>query len=54
MLVFKYLVFLTFGEFITCEISHKNVLLGPPLVGQWLKLCAPNVGSLGLIPGQGT
>ena len=24
------------------------------LVGQWLKLCAPNAGDLGLIPDQGT
>ena len=24
------------------------------LVAQWLRLCAPNAGSLGSIPGQGT
>ncbi|TEA34432.1 hypothetical protein DBR06_SOUSAS6410081, partial [Sousa chinensis] len=24
------------------------------LVAQWLKLCAPNAGDLGSIPGQGT
>ena len=27
---------------------------GTSLVVQWVRLCTPNVGSLGLIPGQGT
>ena len=28
--------------------------LGTSLVAQWIGLCAPNAGGLGLIPGQGT
>ena len=32
----------------------SNHRLGTPLVVQWLRLCAPNVGSPGSIPGQGT
>ena len=28
--------------------------MGTSLVVQWLRLCAPNAGSLGLIPDQGT
>ena len=27
---------------------------GTPLVVQWLSLCAPSAGGMGLIPGQGT
>ena len=27
---------------------------GTSLVAQWLRLCAPNAGDLGSIPGQGT
>ena len=27
---------------------------GTSLVGQWLKLCAPNAGGSGSIPGRGT
>ena len=32
----------------------KNVDAGTPLVVQWLRLCTPNAGGSGLIPGQGT
>ena len=32
----------------------KNKVLGTSLIVQWLRLRAPNAGSLGLIPGQGT
>ena len=28
--------------------------LGTSLVAQWMRLCAPNAGSQGSIPGQGT
>ena len=28
--------------------------MGTSLVAQWLRLCAPNAGGLGSIPGQGT
>ena len=36
--------------------THKTTLRkqGTSLVVQWLRLCAPNAGSPGLIPGQGT
>ena len=30
------------------------VIRGTSLVVQWLKLCAPNAGDLGSIPGQGS
>ena len=33
---------------------YKNVKWGTSLVVQWLRLRAPNAGSLGSIPGQGT
>ena len=36
--------------FITCE----NLFLGTSLVVQWLELCAPSAGGLGLILNQGT
>ena len=32
----------------------KGSTLGTSLVVQWLRLCAPNAGGPGLIPGQGT
>ena len=32
----------------------KKSKMGTSLVVQWLRLCAPNTGSPGLIPGQGT
>ena len=32
----------------------KGFKLGTSLVVQWLRLCAPNAGVLGLITGQGT
>ena len=31
----------------------KKINLGTSLVVQWLRLCAPNAGGLGSIPGQG-
>ena len=30
------------------------VKTGTSMVAQWLRLCAPNAGGSGLIPGQGT
>ena len=37
-----------------CDLSLLKPVVGTSLVIQWLKLCAPNLGSLGSIPGQGT
>ena len=34
--------------------SNQNIMVGPSLVVQWLRIQGPNAGSLGLIPGQGT
>ena len=34
--------------------NTKNASTGTSLVAQWLRLCAPNAGGLGSIPGQGT
>ena len=34
--------------------KKKKLCLGTSLVVQWLRLCTPNAGGLGLIPGQGT
>ena len=42
---------------VSCSSSQreaKRYLLGTSLVVQWLRLCAPNAGGQGLIPGQGT
>ena len=36
------------------NIQFKNLFQGTSLVAQWLKLHAPNAGSPGSIPGQGT
>ena len=41
------------------KINNLNFVLnfgemGTSLVVQWLRLCAPNAGARGLIPGQGT
>ena len=33
---------------------HTKINSGTPLVAQWLRLCAPNAGGLGSIPGQET
>ena len=33
---------------------HLKVVHGTSLVVQWLRLCAPNAGAPGLMPGQGT
>ena len=38
----------------TKQKTINNDEAGTPLAAQWLRLCAPNAGSLGLIPGQGT
>ena len=35
-------------------ITLNGNSLGTSLVVQWLRLCAPNAGGLGLSPGQGT
>ena len=32
----------------------KNIISGTSLVVQWLRLCAPNAGGMGSIPGLGT
>ena len=32
----------------------RRGFLGTPLVAQWIRLCAPNAGGPGSIPGQGT
>ena len=37
-----------------CKESDKISQLGTSLVVQWLRLCAPNAGGLGSIPGRGT
>ena len=36
------------------HMEKLNPLLGTSLVVQWLRLCTPNAGGLGSIPGQGT
>ena len=42
--------------FATVGLSKKmfKKTTGTSLVVQWLRLCAPNAGDSGLIPGQGT
>ena len=35
-------------------VFTKYKTWGTSLVVQWLRLCAPNAGAVGLIPGQGT
>ena len=32
----------------------NNTVVGTSLVVQWLRLCAPNAGGVGSIPGKGT
>ena len=34
--------------------EYELFTFGTSLVVQWLRLCAPNAGARGLIPGQGT
>ena len=34
--------------------KKKNEEIGTSLVVQWLRLCVPNAGGPGLMPGQGT
>ena len=34
-------------------LGCKEAVRGTSLMGQWLRLCAPNAGGLGSIPGQG-
>ena len=36
------------------DLDPKKLYLGTSLVAQWLGLCTPSAGSLGLIPGRGT
>ena len=36
------------------KVKIKKKTGGTSLVVQWLRLCAPNAGGLGSIPGQGT
>ena len=36
------------------SLSIITLNVGNSLVVQWVRLCTPNAGSLGLIPGQGT
>ena len=36
------------------KVRHKNRSSGTGLMVQRLRLCAPNAGGLGSIPGQGT
>ena len=38
------------------KTSHQKQRqkMGTSLVAQWLRLCAPGAGGMGLIPGQGT
>ena len=34
-------------------LSKEQMIWGTSLAVQWLRLCAPNAGGPGLIPGQG-
>ena len=36
------------------HLLFQKSLMGTSLVGQWIRLQVPNVGSLGSIPGEGT
>ena len=36
------------------SFCYKRQKLGTSLVVQWVRLCVPNAGVLGSIPGQGT
>ena len=36
------------------NVHYIMIRSGTSLMVQWLRLCAPNAGGLGLIPGQGT
>ena len=45
---------LEWGEQKIFEECLKTLLLGLPLVVQWLELCVPCAGGLVLVPGQGT
>ena len=36
------------------HLLFQKSLMGTSLVGQWIRLQAPNAGGLGSIPGQGT
>ena len=38
----------------TESVLYRNIKTVNSLVVQWLRLCAPSVGGLGSIPGQGT
>ena len=41
------------GQKVCSGFPHARIE-GTPVVVQWLRLCAPNAGGHGLIPGQGT
>ena len=41
-------------DLLAAQGTLKSLLQGNSLVVQWLRLCAPNAGGVGLIPGQGT
>ena len=45
---------MTIGNVLRAAIVVTPWALGTSLEVQWLKLCAPNTGDPGLIPGQGT
>ena len=53
-----YLLTICLSSFEKCLFNSfalfKINFVGTSLVVQWLRLCAPNAGGLGLIPGQGT
>ena len=37
-----------------CQVPAKLTIFRTSLAAQWLRLCAPNAGGPGSIPGQGT
>ena len=42
------------NTYIPVQTQHKKSLAGTSLVVQQVRLCSPNAGGTGLIPGQGT
>ena len=54
-LLFQKLKYFTvLGISIHNDVNSKTESTGTSLVVQWLRLCAPNAGGVGLIPGLGT
>ena len=49
-----FVVWLRVSDFSRLQGFHLNIGMGTFLVVHWLRLCIPNAGSLGSIPGQGT